>query len=123
MTLGIIVFGALICVAGMVILFDPELIFGFLRKNADKAGLQVLAVAVRLVLGAALIYQSGLSRYPFAIAVIGWLSIIAAVFFALIGRDKFRRLMAWALSQVKTLGRIGGFVAFAFGAFLVHAFV
>ncbi|MBW2317964.1 MAG: hypothetical protein JRF24_04645 [Deltaproteobacteria bacterium] len=89
----------------------------------DKLVLHILAVVIRLVLGAFLIYQSGASKYPFVIEVIGWLSIVAAVFFAVIGRNNFSKLMAWALSRVKTLGRVGGVIASAFGAFLIHAFV
>jgi len=123
MTLFIIIFGTLTCLAGIVILVNPEIVFGFLRKNFDKIELQILAVAIRLVLGAFLIYQSGASKYPFAIEIIGWLSIVAAVFFAVIGRNNFSKLMAWALSLVKTLGRVGGVIASAFGAFLINAFV
>lgn len=123
MTVFIIIFGSLTCLAGMVIFVNPKIVFGFLRKNSDKIELQILAVAIRLVLGTFLIYQSGASKYPLAIEIIGWLSIVAAVFFAVIGRNNFSKLMAWALSQVQTLGRVGGVIALAFGAFLIHAFV
>ena len=123
MTLLIIIFGALTLLAGIVIVINPEVIFGFLRNNLDKLVLHILAVVIRLVLGAFLIYQSGASKYPFVIEVIGWLSIVAAVFFAVIGRNNFSKLMAWALSRVTTLGRVGGVIASAFGAFLIHAFV
>ena len=123
MTLFIIIFGTLTCLAGIVILVNPEIVFGFLRKNSDKIELHILAVAIRLVLGVFLIYQSGVSKYPFVIEIIGWLSIVAAVFFAVIGRNNFSKLMVWALSQVKTLGRVGGVIASVFGAFLIHAFV
>ena len=123
MTIFIIVFGALTCLAGIVILINPEIVFGLLRKNSGKIELHVLAEAIRLVLGAFLIYQSGASKYPFVIEIIGWLSIAAAVFFAVMGRNNFIKLMAWALSQVKSLGRFGGVFASAFGAFLVYAFV
>jgi len=123
MTVFIIIFGTLTCLGGIVIFVNPEIVFGFLRKHSDKIELQILAIAIRLVLGAFLIYQSGTSKYPFVIEIIGWLSIVAAVFFAVIGRNNFSRLMAWALSQVKTLGRVGGVFASAFGAFLIHAFV
>jgi hypothetical protein len=123
MILFIIIFGTLTCLAGIVILVNPEIVFGFLRKNSDKIELQIVAVTIRLILGAFLIYQSGASRYPFAITIIGWLSIVAAVFFAVIGRNNFSRLMTWALSQVKNLGRVGGVIASAFGAFLIHAFI
>ena len=123
MTLFIIIFGTLTCLAGIVIFVNPEIVFSFLRKNYDKIELQILAVAIRLVLGAFLIYQSSVSKYPLVIEIIGWLSIVAAVFFALIGRNNFSKLMAWALSQVKTLSRVGGIIAFVFGAFLIYAFI
>ena len=123
MTLFIIIFGALTCLSGIVILVNPEIVFNFLRKNIDKIELHILAVVIRLVLGAFLIYQSGVSRFPVVIEIVGWLSIVAAVILAIIGRNKFSKLMSWALSNVKTLGRVGGVIATTFGAFLIYAFV
>jgi len=123
MTIFIILFGALTCLGGMVIVVNPQIVFGLLQKNYDKIELQIVAVALRLILGVILIVQSADSKYPFVIEIIGWLSIVAAVFFMVIGRNNFLKIMSWALSQVKTLGRIGGVIASAFGAFLVHAFI
>ena len=123
MTLLIIIFGALTLLAGIVIVINPEVIFGFLRNNLDKLVLHILAVVVRLVLGALLIYQSNISKFPFAIEIIGWLSIVAAIFLAVMGRRNFNRLMSWALSLSKPFGRVGGVLAVAFGAFLIYAFV
>ena len=123
MTLLIIIFGALILLSGIVIVINPEVIFGFLRNNLDKLALHILAVVVRLVLGALLIYQSNISKFPFVIEVIGWLSLVAAIFLAVMGRRNFNRLMSWALSLSKPFGRVGGVLAVAFGAFLIYAFV
>jgi hypothetical protein len=123
MTLFIIIFGALICLAGLVILAKPETVFGPLRKNADKLGLHILAVVIRLILGAFLVIQAGASKYPAVIEFIGWLSIIAAIVLAVIGRNNFSRLMAWALSKFKNWGRLGGLLATALGAFLVYVFI
>jgi hypothetical protein len=123
MTLLIIIFGALTLLAGIVIVINPEVIFGFLRNNLDKLLLHILAVVIRLVLGALLIYQSNISKFPFVIEVIGWLSIVAAIFLAVMGRRNFNRLMSWALSLSKPFGRVGGILAVAFGAFLIYAFV
>ncbi len=123
MTLLIIIFGALTMLAGIVIVINPEVIFGFLRNNLDKRSLHILAVVVRLALGALLIYQSSASKFPFVIEVIGWLSIVAAIFLAVMGRRNFNRLMSWALSLSKPFGRVGGVFAVAFGAFLIYAFV
>ena len=123
MTLFITIFGALVCLAGLVILVNPEMVFGLLRSKSDKIGLHVLAVLTRLVLGAFLVIQAAASRYPAVIVIIGWIAIVAAVVLALMGRNNFSSLMAWLLSQVKIRGRLGGLLATAFGAFLVYAFI
>ena len=123
MTLFIIIFGALICLAGLVLLVNPEIVFGLFRNKSDKVGLHVLAVVVRLVLGAFLVIQAGVSKFPHVIEFIGWLSIVAAIVLAVIGRNNFRSLMAWALSKAKTWGRPSGLLALALGAFLVYAFI
>lgn len=123
MTVLIIIFGALTLLAGMVIVINPEVIFGFLRNNLDKPMLHILAVVVRLVIGVLLIHQSNVSKFPFVIEFIGWLSIVAAVFLAVMGRRNFNRLMSWALSLLKPFGRVGGVLAAAFGGFLIYAFV
>ena len=123
MTVLIIIFGALTLLAGIVIVINPDVIFGVLRSNFDKLALHILAIAVRLVLGVLLIYQSTVSKFPFVIEIIGWLMIVAAIVLAAIGRRNFKRLMSWALSFGKPFGRIGGVLASAFGAFLIYAFV
>ena len=123
MTLLMIIFGFLTLLAGIVIVINPEVILGFLRNNLDKLVLHILAVVIRLALGALLIYQSNISKFPFVIEVIGWLSIVAAIFLAVMGRRNFNRLISWALSLSKPFGRIGGILAVAFGAFLIYAFV
>jgi len=123
MTQLILVFGALILFAGIVMVINPETIFGFLRNSLDKPALHIMAIAVRVVLGALLILQSDVSRYPLVIEVIGWIAIVAAISLAVIGRRNFNRLMTWALSFAKPLGRVAGVFAAAFGAFLVYSFV
>ncbi|MCP4370929.1 MAG: hypothetical protein GY797_22870 [Deltaproteobacteria bacterium] len=123
MTVMIIIFGALTLVAGIVIVINPEVIFGFLQKNLDKPAVHILAVAVRLVIGVLLIFQSNISKFPYVIELIGWLSIVAAITIAVMGRRNFKRLMSWALSLSKPFGRVGGILAVAFGAFLIFAFV
>jgi hypothetical protein len=123
MTTLIIMFGALTLLAGAVIVIDPEVIFGYLRSNLDKLAIHILAVVVRLIIGALLINQASLSKYPLVIEVLGWLSIVAAFAFAVMGRHNFRRLMSWALTFSKPFGRVGGVIAAAFGGFIIYAFV
>lgn len=119
----IIVFGVLIAVAGLSILLNPQTILGYLRDNVDKPALQLTAVVTRLLLGVLLVSQSGLSRYPLVIEVLGWVAVVAAIALAVIGRKNFKNLMSWALSLINPYGRIGGVLAALFGAFLIYAFV
>jgi len=123
MTILIIIFAALTLLAGILIVINPELIFGFLRSNLHKLVIHIIAVVVRFVLGILLIDQSSLSKFPLTIEVIGWISIVAAFILAVIGRRYFNRLMSWALSLSMPYGRIGGVFAVGFGAFLIYAFV
>lgn len=123
MTLLIILFGALTLLAGTIIVINPEIIFGYLRNNVDRLSLHITAVVVRLIIGGLLISQAGISRYPLAIEILGWLSIVAAMTFAVMGRSNFKRLMSWALSLLKPYGRVSGVFAATFGAFLIYAFV
>lgn len=123
MTELIIIFGALILLAGLVILVNPESIFGYLRRNLDQPAVYILAIVVRVALGVLLISQSGPSKYPLVIEVLGWISIVAAFSLAVMGRRNFHRLLTWVLSFFKPYGRVGGVFAVAFGGFLIHAFV
>lgn len=123
MTILIIIFGALTLLAGIVLVINPAIIFGFLQERLARPELHILAVVVRLVLGFLLIYESTVSKFPLAIEIIGWLSIVAAIVLGVMGRHNFKRLMSWALSFVNNVGRAGGVLAAAFGSFLIYAFV
>ncbi|MFT5658161.1 MAG: hypothetical protein ACI9KN_001440 [Gammaproteobacteria bacterium] len=123
MTIIIIISAVLICLVGLLILINPQIVFGFLRRKSDRVELHIFAVLVRLLLGALLVYQSDASRYPFIIQLLGLVSIVSALFLAAIGRDYFRRFMTWALLMEKPFGRAGGVIAAAFGAFLLYAFI
>jgi hypothetical protein len=122
MTFIIIFFGIMTFVAGAVIVVNPDIIFGLLRNNLQKISLQVIAIGIRVVMGVLLIQYAGASKFPTAIEIIGWVSIIAAATFLVIGRRRFQGLMSRALSLSKPYGRAGGFVAMIFGGFLIHAF-
>ena len=123
MSVLIIIFGALTLLAGIIILVNPATLFGLFARHIDELWLQVTAVVVRLILGVLLIVQSGISRFPLVIDIIGWISIVAAVFFTVIGRENFKRVIGWALSLQQPYGRVGGLLAMGFGAFLVYSFV
>jgi hypothetical protein len=109
--------------AGVIIICDPEIIFGLLRNNLEKVWLQVLAIGIRVIIGILLIQYAGESKFPTIIEILGWLSVAAAFTFIIIGRRQFLRLMSWAFSLLKPYGRVGGLFAMTFGGFLSYAFL
>jgi len=117
----IILFGIATIVAGVIIVINPGTVFDLLRRNLESLGLHILAVVVRIILGAALIICAAGSKYPTAILILGWISIVAAAVLGIIGRPNFKRLMSWALNVAPSFGRLGGLLAILFGGFLIHA--
>ena len=109
--------------AGVSLILKPEIIFDFLRDKAEEPWVHISAVVVRLILGILLVYQAGASKFPLAIHIIGWIAIVAAIILSVIGRNNFKRLVAWAFSLAKPFPVVGGSLAIVFGLFLVYAFI
>ncbi|MFT5450915.1 MAG: hypothetical protein ACI9N9_000395 [Enterobacterales bacterium] len=123
MTIFIFTFAAFMLLVGLIIIINPVTIFNLLRKNSEQLWLYVIAVLIRLLLGALLVYQAGASKFPQAIEILGWIVIVAAIVFILIGRQKFIQLISWATPLVKPFGRVAGILALGFGTFLIYAFL
>ena len=51
----ILLFGTATIVAGIIIVINPETVFGLIRRKSESLGLHILAVVVRIILGVALI--------------------------------------------------------------------
>ena len=119
----IVLFSSATIVAGILILIKPDMVFGLIRRKTESFGLHILAVVLRIILGIALMMYATESKYPTAISIIGWISIVAACVLGVMGRTNFKRLMSWALSLAPSFGRIGGFLAILLGGFLIHAVI
>ena len=119
----VMLFGAATIAAGIIIVINPESVFGFMRRKLNSLGLHILAVVVRIIIGIALIICAAESKYPTAILILGWISIVAASVLGIMGRANFKRLMSWALSIAPSFGRLGGLLAILFGGFLLYAVV
>lgn len=119
----IILFGDLTLLAGMLIMVKPDIIFGFLSSNFERKEVYILAILIRLVIGGVMIYTADASNFPAAIEIIGWIALAAGVAAIVMGHGNFNRLVAWTLSLLKPYGRLSGFIALLFGAFLVLSFV
>lgn len=108
---------------GVLLLVKPQVILKVLRENANQLWLHITAIVVRLLFGMLLVSQAGTSKLPMIIEVIGWIAILAAVLFMLIGRNNFKRLISWAFAVAKPFAPIGGILALCFGGLLIYAFL
>ena len=121
MTIFLLVFNALIVVAGIAILISPNVFFGLLAKYKGTLMIYLAAALVRLVLGIALIIAAPASKFPLVLELLGWFAIAAAAFILLMGRKRFDSLIEWALGLAGKIGRAAGLFAIGFGGFLVYA--
>lgn len=121
MTYIVLLFGTLTAMAGVVLLVKPEYILDLLKKYSDSFGIHVVAVIVRIFIGVVLIISAPASKFPLALQVLGGLAILAALVLTVIGRSKFKSLMAWAMNLAHTIGRVSGVFAVMFGGFICYA--
>jgi hypothetical protein len=117
----IITFGAVIAMAGLVMVIAPQMLLGMLQKNASKSLLFAFAVIVRLVLGALLIAYASKSAFPLTLQFLGWIAVAAAVAMLVAGRERLGRLIGWVISVASHYARPAGILAVLFGAFLIYA--
>lgn len=123
MEILIILFGALIVIAGIGMLLKPDLIFDYLKRESDNYKLHIFAIAIRLIVGCLLIYFAELSQYPIAMEALGWFTVIAAIALILIGHNNFQDLIEWAVTFLRPYQRIAGLLAIFLGGFLIYAFL
>lgn len=121
MTVIVLVFGVLIFIGGLTALLKPSYIFSIFSKYGDSIGLHVFAIITRIILGIALLFAAGDSKYPLLLKILGALTLLAVIILGAIGRERFKKLIKWSLSFKPNAQRVMGFVGIIFGAFLFYA--
>lgn len=119
----ILLFAIFLVVCGAIILIKPAVVFGVLEKHARSIELHVVAVVVRVLLGIVLLLAAPASRFPLVLQIIGWVSLIAGIVLAVIGRQRFIKLMDWGMTVLPKNAYALGIVAILFGGFLGYAVV
>ena len=71
----ILLFGTATIVAGIIIVINPETVFGLIRRKSESLGLHILAVVMRIILGVALMLYATESKYPTAISILALCAI------------------------------------------------
>jgi hypothetical protein len=123
MTVVVALFGVLItilCLAGLVSPAALRKMFSHLSEQTTW----VLAVVVRLAFGTLLLIVADDLRHSFAMTILGWIAIVAAVVVLLIGPERLNRLVRWWLEKLPdSVLRASMVFAIAFGVFFVYVAV
>ena len=122
MALIIKLFGALMILASTVLLIKPAFIFGWIDNNPESTLLYAFAIALRLAVGVLLVLAAKESRYPGVIRILGYLFVIAALSFVVIGQQRFQDFITFLMPRVKPFAALGGLWGAALGGFLIYAF-
>lgn len=115
----IALFGAFIAVSCSVAFVRPAVLKDVFDRLSDQAT-WVFAVVVRLVFGTLLLMLADELRFSFAMTVLGWVAIVAAVVVLLLGPERIDRLVKWWLARPDPVFRVSMAFAAAFGVFLVY---
>lgn len=118
----ILLFGLLLILLGVSLLFSPEFLFSFLERNENNITVYISAIIARVFLGIALIKSADESKFSLIIKIMGFLFIIVAIILIFIGHSGFQHILSSLFPVFKPYGRIGGLASIAFGSFLVYAF-
>ena len=119
MKIIITLFGAFICLAGLVMLISPQK-FKDVMNNITDQTLFLSAVIVRIIIGAILLLEAPNLKFTSVIEFIGSIILLSAFILLLIGSKRLRRMIDWFMKLSDDFYRACSVVAFAFGAFLIY---
>ena len=101
-------------------IFNPHNLLRLVRSVLDKKWGIYFGVAVRLVLGAALINAAANSLFPIVFLALGWIAILAALALIIMGEENIRKLVVWFAQLSTPVTRLWLLFGMAFGGFLVY---
>lgn len=118
MTNIVALLGVLIVLLGLTGLVQPDR-FRKLFTSMDSRTRFVLAIVIRLAIGALLWILADELRHPQVMRVLAVIALVAAVALLIMGRDRLDRLIGWWLAQSDSVLRVSALFAAAFGGYLV----
>ena len=122
MTLLVAALGAPIFLLGIVGLVHPDRFRTFIG-GMDGQLRFVVAIAIRVLMGALLWWLAEDLRHTAVMRVLAAIAFFAAVGLLIMGRVRLDRLVDWWLALSDGLLRVSALLAAAFGAYLVYVAV
>ena len=119
----ILFFGVLISLGSAMLIVRPQVIFGVFKKYGDSLGLHIFAVVIRVFFGIALVIGAPETRYPGVIQVLGWITIIAGLAIAVIGRKRFKKVSEWVINLPAGIYYPASVLGLLFGGFIIYSAV
>ena len=116
----VLVFAIAIGVACIISLYSPDRLMRFVQTEWDKPWTMYVAVVVRLILGAALIYAAPASRFPGVFTALGGIAIVAAIAVPIAGRKRIGVLLEWFAESPPLFVRLWLLFGLVFCGFLVY---
>lgn len=105
-------------------LANPDKLTMAVKSIMDQRWGMSFAVAVRLVLGAALIIAAPASPFPIVFQVLGAIVLLAAVALVLMGRERVSGFINWLFERISAASiRLMLVFGIAFGGFLIYGVV
>ena len=117
----VLLFGVLILLGSVTLIVNPKYILGIFANYGDTPGLHIFAIIVRIILGIALVIAAADSKYPIALQILGWLTLIVVFVLSAMGRVRFKSLIKWLLDINPSIQRVMGVFGIFFGSLLFHA--
>jgi hypothetical protein len=122
MTLLVAAFGVPIFLLGIVGLMQPDRFRSYLGEMDSQLRF-VLAIVIRVFMGALLWWLAEDLRHTPVMRVLAAIAIFAAVGILIMGRERLDKLVNWWLSLSDGLLRVSALFAALFGAYLVYVAV
>ena len=122
MVLFIKLLGVLIILAGIAVLINPTGLYSYIESSLDHYWLYITAIILRASMGLLLIAAAKQSKFPVVIKFIGYVTVLAAIVFLLIGQTKFQEFMSSMMDTLQPVTWMSGLLAAAFGTFLIYSF-
>ena len=117
----VLLFGVFILLGSVTLIVNPKYIFGIFTKYGETLSIHIFAIIVRIILGIALVIAAADSKYPIALQILGWLTLIVVLVLSAIGRERFKSLIKWSMGINPSIQRVMGLFGILFGSLLFHA--
>ena len=104
----------------LVALVRPQVITGIGQLFVDARGIWI-AVTIRVVAAVALWFAAPATQFPVVFRILAVIALIAAVAVLLIGYERAKRLIDWAIGRPPAVLRMFAVIALLLGGFLLWA--